>query len=101
MLKKLGRSLDHKRLLLGGLVVAGFAVLLPAAEAQSKPDKEAIARGCVTYGRYCVSCQGKEARGERPGSPPRLLGVCRPEGQHGQENENERRQQAFHGLCPP
>jgi mono/diheme cytochrome c family protein len=46
--------------------VTGFVALGPAAEAQSTPDKEAIARGQVTYGRYCVSCHGKGARGDGP-----------------------------------
>jgi mono/diheme cytochrome c family protein len=64
MLTKLGRSFDHERLLFGGLVVAGFLAMVPAAPAQSKPDKDAIARGQVTYERYCVSCHGKGARGD-------------------------------------
>ncbi len=66
MLTKLGRSLDPRRLLVAGLVVAGFVTLAPAEQAQSKPDKEAIARGSLTYVRYCVSCHGKGARGDGP-----------------------------------
>ncbi len=53
-------------LLLGGLAVTGFAVLLSALVTPVSSDKEASAKGRVTYERYCVSCHGKTARGDGP-----------------------------------
>ncbi len=37
-----------------------------AAQAQTRPDAAAVAKGAVVYVRYCVSCHGKEARGDGP-----------------------------------
>lgn len=36
------------------------------ARAQAKHDPDAAAKGSVVYVRYCVSCHGKDARGDGP-----------------------------------
>jgi mono/diheme cytochrome c family protein len=57
---------------LTGFLLAGLAVVfLAAVDARAQPDqaaitKEMIAKGRITYVRYCVSCHGKEARGDGP-----------------------------------
>lgn len=49
------------------LSIAGCVALLAMPGAtETKPDKEAALRGRTTYLRYCVSCHGKEARGDGP-----------------------------------
>ena len=53
-------------LLLAGLAVTGFAVLVSALATPASYDKEASAKGRITYERYCVSCHGKTARGDGP-----------------------------------
>jgi mono/diheme cytochrome c family protein len=53
-------------LLIGGLVVTAFGVLVSAVVTPGSDDKEASARGRLTYERYCVSCHGKTARGDGP-----------------------------------
>jgi mono/diheme cytochrome c family protein len=47
-----------------GLVVASLLALAEPGQAQTKPDKQAIARGQTVYVRYCTACHGKEARGD-------------------------------------
>jgi len=66
MQHKRGCSPQHGRFLLAALGAAGFLAIAAAGPAQTKPDNEAIARGRTTYVRYCVSCHGKEARGDGP-----------------------------------
>ncbi|HEY7514720.1 MAG TPA: c-type cytochrome [Vicinamibacteria bacterium] len=53
-------------LLLAGLGVTAFAVLVSSLAAPVSYDKEASAKGRLTYERYCVSCHGKTARGDGP-----------------------------------
>ncbi len=36
------------------------------AQAQNQQDATAVAKGAIVYVRYCVSCHGKEARGDGP-----------------------------------
>ena len=45
---------------------AGVLGLVAPGRAQAAADKEAAAKGQITYVRYCVSCHGKEARGDGP-----------------------------------
>ena len=49
------------------LVAIGL-VLPPGSlrAAESAPDAAAAAKGRVTYGRYCVSCHGPQAKGDGP-----------------------------------
>jgi mono/diheme cytochrome c family protein len=49
--------------LVAGLVAAGLGAW---ADAQTRPDTEAIARGQIVYSRYCTACHGKQARGDGP-----------------------------------
>ena len=49
----------------GALLLAAPGRGLPA-QAQTKPDASAAAKGAVVYVRYCVSCHGKDARGDGP-----------------------------------
>ena len=46
------------------LVLTALAAV--AAQAQTQPDATAAGKGAVVYVRYCVSCHGKEARGDGP-----------------------------------
>jgi mono/diheme cytochrome c family protein len=50
-----------------GLLAIGL-VLAPAALPAADPavDAAAAAKGRVTYGRYCVSCHGPQAKGDGP-----------------------------------
>lgn len=48
------------------LGVAGVLGLVAPGRALTATDKEAAAKGQITYVRYCVSCHGKEARGDGP-----------------------------------
>ena len=48
----------------GALLLAALAAV--PAQAQTKPDASAAAKGAVVYVRYCVSCHGKDARGDGP-----------------------------------
>lgn len=57
--------------LVRGVAVAGLMSLARLGEAGSSTTQEAISRdaiakGRVTYQRYCVSCHGREARGDGP-----------------------------------
>jgi mono/diheme cytochrome c family protein len=47
-----------------GVLVAALAAA--PARAQAKHDPDAAAKGAVVYVRYCVSCHGKDARGDGP-----------------------------------
>jgi mono/diheme cytochrome c family protein len=47
------------------LGTAGALALRASAE-QMKPDKQAAAKGRITFQRYCVSCHGPEAKGDGP-----------------------------------
>ena len=49
---------------LSSVLVAGWAAV--PALAQAKHDPGAAAKGAVVYVRYCVSCHGKDARGDGP-----------------------------------
>jgi mono/diheme cytochrome c family protein len=53
-------------LLLAGVTVTAFGVLVSGLGAPVSYDKEASAKGRLTYERYCVSCHGKTARGDGP-----------------------------------
>lgn len=69
MLPKL-RFSGHRAFVFAGLAGAGLA-LAAAPEALAQPslyelNKEMVAKGRTTYARYCVSCHGKEARGDGP-----------------------------------
>ena len=69
MLPKL-RFSGHRVFVFAGLAGAGLA-LATAQEALAQPslyelNKEMVAKGRITYSRYCVSCHGKEARGDGP-----------------------------------
>lgn len=46
--------------------VALLAALAVDAPAQTQYDTAAAAKGAVVYVRYCVSCHGKDARGNGP-----------------------------------
>jgi mono/diheme cytochrome c family protein len=50
-----------------GLVALGL-ILVPASlpAADTDVDAAAAAKGRVTYGRYCVSCHGPQAKGDGP-----------------------------------
>jgi mono/diheme cytochrome c family protein len=51
------------------LVSLLFLAVPSEAQAQAAQDavaKEVIAKGRIVYVRYCVSCHGKEARGDGP-----------------------------------
>jgi len=48
------------------LPVALLAAMAADAPAQPKYDTAAAAKGAVVYVRYCVSCHGKEAKGDGP-----------------------------------
>ena len=53
------------------LALVSLIFLAVPGEAQSKAAedavaKEAVAKGRIVYVRYCVSCHGKEARGDGP-----------------------------------
>jgi mono/diheme cytochrome c family protein len=67
MCVRLGSS-RRRALALSVLAGAGLA-LATAGEALARPPEgaqEAIAKGRVVYVRYCVSCHGKDARGDGP-----------------------------------
>src|SRR5262245_30811253 len=53
-------------LLAGGLVAAAFGVFVSTTGTATAPDKPTIAKGQITYERYCVSCHGRTARGDGP-----------------------------------
>ena len=48
------------------LFVTALSALLVAGAPADKPDKDAAAKGRTTFGRYCVSCHGAQARGDGP-----------------------------------
>ncbi len=48
----------------GALLLAAVAAV--PAQAQTNHDPSAAAKGAVVYVRYCVSCHGKDARGDGP-----------------------------------
>jgi mono/diheme cytochrome c family protein len=70
MLQKSRHSFRHPRharlQILSYLGAAGLLALATIGRAETKLDKEAAAKGRITYLRYCVSCHGKEARGDGP-----------------------------------
>ena len=49
-------------------VAIGLVLTAPAAmwAADTPADAAAAAKGRVTYGRYCVSCHGPQAKGDGP-----------------------------------
>lgn len=47
-----------------GVLVAALAAA--PARAQAGHDPDAAAKGAVVYVRYCVSCHGRDARGDGP-----------------------------------
>ena len=51
-----------------GIVAIGLVLTAPASmwAADTAPDAAAAAKGRVTYGRYCVSCHGPQAKGDGP-----------------------------------
>ena len=51
-----------------GLVAIGLVLTAPASmwAADTAADAAAAAKGRVTYGRYCVSCHGPQAKGDGP-----------------------------------
>jgi mono/diheme cytochrome c family protein len=53
-------------LLAGGLVAAAFGAFISTTAMETPPDKGTIAKGQITFERYCVSCHGKTARGDGP-----------------------------------
>ena len=56
-----------RSLALVAMPVALFAPLaLAQAQAVAKHDAGAAAKGAIVYVRYCVSCHGKDARGDGP-----------------------------------
>jgi mono/diheme cytochrome c family protein len=65
MPQKNSRFLTARVVLLACLGTTG--ALAPRASAeQMKLDKQAAAKGRITFQRYCVSCHGPEARGDGP-----------------------------------
>ena len=50
------------------IVAIGLVLTAPASTwaADTAPDAAAAAKGKVTYGRYCVSCHGPQAKGDGP-----------------------------------
>jgi len=54
---------SSRRMLLAG-VVSSFLAIPGASADQSTATKEAIDKGRTTFLRYCVSCHGKEAKGD-------------------------------------
>jgi mono/diheme cytochrome c family protein len=60
----IGRGTARAAVLLG-VAVTG-ASFPETARAQPKPEPQAVARGAIIYGRYCVSCHGKTGRGDGP-----------------------------------
>jgi mono/diheme cytochrome c family protein len=49
------------------VVMVGITVMSGAVmAAEAGPDAAAAAKGRVTYGRYCVSCHGPQAKGDGP-----------------------------------
>jgi mono/diheme cytochrome c family protein len=65
---------SRNRLIAGGLslalVATPVALLAAAAVAEAQAtathDASAAAKGAIVYGRYCISCHGKGARGDGP-----------------------------------
>jgi mono/diheme cytochrome c family protein len=51
-----------------GIVAIGLVLMAPASmwAADTAPDAAAAAKGRVTFGRYCVSCHGPQAKGDGP-----------------------------------
>lgn len=52
--------------LVAGLLAAGLASSPGLAAPADKLDKEAAAKGSITFERYCVSCHGPKAQGDGP-----------------------------------
>jgi mono/diheme cytochrome c family protein len=50
------------------IVAIGLVLTAPASTwaADTAPNAAAAAKGKVTYGRYCVSCHGPQAKGDGP-----------------------------------
>jgi mono/diheme cytochrome c family protein len=49
------------------VVMVGITVMSGAVmAAEAGPNAAAAAKGRVTYGRYCVSCHGPQAKGDGP-----------------------------------
>jgi mono/diheme cytochrome c family protein len=59
-----GRAQYGRVVLLACLGAVGLMALPASGTNQMKPDKQAAAKGRITYGRYCISCHGPEARGD-------------------------------------
>ena len=53
---------------MSGIVAIGLVLAAPASmwAADTAPDAAAAAKGRVTFGRYCVSCHGPQAKGDGP-----------------------------------
>jgi mono/diheme cytochrome c family protein len=46
--------------------VLASALLAPMLVAEAKPDSEAVAKGAIVYGRFCVACHGTGGLGDGP-----------------------------------
>ena len=57
-------ALPRALVAVSGVLVATLAAV--PALAQAKHDPSAASKGAVAYVRYCVSCHGKDARGDGP-----------------------------------
>jgi mono/diheme cytochrome c family protein len=53
-------------LLAGGLVAAAFGAFVSTTGTETPPDQGTVAKGQITYERYCVSCHGKTGHGDGP-----------------------------------
>jgi mono/diheme cytochrome c family protein len=53
-------------LLAGGLVAAAFGAFVSTTATVTAPDQGTVAKGQITYERYCVSCHGKTGHGDGP-----------------------------------
>jgi mono/diheme cytochrome c family protein len=61
-----GGRMENARMT-AAIVVIGIAVMSgPVMAAEGRRDAAAAAKGRVTYGRYCVSCHGPQAKGDGP-----------------------------------
>jgi mono/diheme cytochrome c family protein len=50
------------------MIAIGLALTAPVSlgAADTAPNAAAVAKGRVTFGRYCVSCHGPQAKGDGP-----------------------------------